>query len=76
MNWMGGEDSNAAVWWTFPPGKVHVMVGPDTAEFTPDEAREYADECEEHLKERGTLDQDAMSFLSDIKEFADEIENL
>jgi len=71
-----GDRGKMQLWNNPDDSKVGLQIGPMKVEFTPDEARDHADELEAHVE--GTQyedDEETQQFISDLRERADMVED-
>lgn len=68
--------ANAACWVEYPGGVIVDMGDGDPDELSPDEARDAADRIEDGLREEGELGDEELAFISDLREAADDYEEL
>jgi len=69
-------EPNVSLWYEYPKG-IRVMMGNTLYEFEDgDEAREFAADVEESFKDEGVQGAEELAFISDLRELADEYDEL
>lgn len=70
------EDANASMWIEYPRGIVVNVGSGDADVYSPAGAREKATAMEEGLRASESLDPEALAFINDLRELADQYEQM